>query len=201
MMGLTQEFDDLITRSVANEFNDNYDFRRFGGPKPRKAAAWSRLKGMLAAHMGIGSSQTDRENAHAQALLTENLYNLQWLYDHLHESMSRQLLIKLLAYRALGHRRVKLPLNTPKYWRQLDALDAMTIGAESIDTGFMHFKLSRMKADKLGYPLELFIRPSGIMAQLILQQYRCANTDGVIEVEAGQRSLDWKYDEPNSERT
>ena len=190
MTALTEAFDALIAGSVENDFDDNYDFRRYGPLKPRKASAWSKLTGMLAAHTGIGSNQADRETARARAWLNENLSNFEWFYDRLHESASRRLLIQLLAYRALGHRRIKLPLNTPEYWTQLDALDAMTTGAESIDIGLLDFKLSRMKTEKIGYPMELFMRPSGIMAQIILQQYRCTNTDGVIEVGVGDTVID-----------
>ena len=192
MTTLTKEFDNLIARSVKNDFDDNFDFHRFRNIEPikvstRSPGAFRAFLAQLAMMTGIGYVAY-RERKRARAFLSKNIHNIRWLYDHLHERESRSLLIQLLTYGILGHRRVKLPLNTPEYWKQFEALHAMTNGAAVVDT--RHFKLSRVNLEELGYPLKLFIRPSGIMAQMILQQYRCVHSEGTIEVEIGNTVID-----------
>src|SRR5437764_255317 len=44
----------------------------------------------------------------------EKLYRT---YELLHDEESRDLLVKLMAFWILGHRRVCLPLNTAEYWK------------------------------------------------------------------------------------
>src|SRR5262245_34177268 len=44
----------------------------------------------------------------------------EYLYGLLGDERSRELLVKLMAYRLLGHRKVKLPRNTPRHWRDIE---------------------------------------------------------------------------------
>lgn len=129
-------------------------------------------------------------NSSRLAIIKKNSEKFQWLYEHLEDEESKSLLILLLAYRTLGYKYVKLPLSTPEYWKRADELDALKLGADKIDIGFMDWQLWRQNLAPLGYPIELFIRPSGVMTQFILQQYRCVTEEGSIEVEKGDYVID-----------
>lgn len=117
-----------------------------------------------------------------------NAERYQWLYDHLEDDESKDLLIKLLAFRALGNRHVKLPLNTPQYWEMREEVKRSRQGAESMPTGFLGWDVYRTDLRPFGYPFELFVR--GIQTQFQLEQYRCPFDGGAIEVEPGDIVID-----------
>lgn len=75
----------------------------------------SRLHRALTNIVQTGSPRLTQA-AQADRWIKPNIERYQWLYDRLDDDESRTLLVKLLAYRALGHRYIKLPLNTPEYW-------------------------------------------------------------------------------------
>lgn len=54
-----------------------------------------------------------------------HLSRFEWLYGRLADDPSRDILVKVLTFRALGYRRVKLPLNTPAYWDVLKELEQL----------------------------------------------------------------------------
>jgi FkbM family methyltransferase len=122
--------------------------------------------------------------------MAPNVENLKWVYDHLVDNESKQLLIQILAYRALGYRRVKLPLNNTNYWNYYQQADDLISGAESVDIGFNGWRAYRLRLDKFGYPMEVFMRPGGVMTQMILQQYRCKSDEHIIEASEGDVVID-----------
>jgi len=167
-----------------NDWEDNWDFRRFDScaAEPLIARVKALIKGFLQL-LGLRSNPV-------KAALMDHEAQLQWLYERLQDEESRGLLIDLMAYRALGHRRVKLPLNTTSYWQKLDALDRKAVNCDSIELDFRGWKLDRFDLSDQGYPIQLFARPSGVYTQLLLQQYRCVTNDHAIEVVAGETVID-----------
>lgn len=178
-------FTDLVESSANNDYTDNYDYSRFGYPAANKMSIFKTLIKKLIQRDFTYSTTSSR-----LAIIKENSKKFQWLYEHLEDEDSKSLLISVLAYRALGYKYVKLPLNTPEYWERAAELDALTLGADKIDLAFMDWKIWRQNLAPLGYPIELFIRPSGVMTQFILQQYRCITERSAIEVEEGDYVID-----------
>jgi FkbM family methyltransferase len=167
-----------------NNFTDNWDYRRFGPESPvgTKQRLKTTVKSML---MTLGIYRKDRVGK-----IKANEANLEWLYDKLADEQSREIPVKVLAFRMLGHRKVKLPLNTPAFWSKLDELEQQAEGTEKIPLGFLGWSLSKLDLHAEGYPIQLFIRPSGVFTQLLLQQYRCQTQDRIIEVERGDTVID-----------
>ena len=97
--------------------------------------------------------------------------------------------MKVMAYRALGHRKVKLPLSTPAYWASMAEIERM-MGTETIDLGFMGWRAHKVDLSFLGYPVRLFSRPGGVFTQFFAQQYRCETSDDVIQAEPGDAISD-----------
>lgn len=126
----------------------------------------------------------------AIASLAPDIKNIEWLYRRLADEESRQILVLVLAYRALGYRRVKLPLNNPEYWSSIEMLEKLAIGAESIDIGFMGWKFCEIDLASIGYPIKMYIVPAGVSSAFMLQQYRCVTPDAVIEVVEGDTVID-----------
>jgi FkbM family methyltransferase len=118
------------------------------------------------------------------------LENLEWLYQRLADEESKEILVKVLTYRALGNRRVKLPLNNPEYWATIESVERQAEDAESIELGFKGWRAHKMDLVSIGYPINLFSRPSSVVTQFVLQQYRCQTPNGVIEVAEGDIVFD-----------
>lgn len=175
---------DSIQRQKSNNWNDNYDFRRFG-PEQNQALV-VRVKAVVKDILESLGLRSNRPFASLVAHESE----LQWIYSQLQDEESRQLLIQVMAYRILGHRKVKLPLNTLGYWQKLDALESKADTSDPIDLGFLGWKLDRYHLEEEGYPIKVYARAPSVFAQLLLQQYRCITTDHVIEVKAGDTVID-----------
>lgn len=177
---LRQTLDEGKRTAVRN----NWDYRRFG---PERADGLTRrLKAILKSSLSaVGLFHND-----VLRQITDNAENLNWLYQHLMDDESKDLLVKVMAYRVLGYRHVKLPLNTEAYWRKLLELDRRAAEAESMDLGVNGWRASKFDLSPDGFPIELFARPSGVFTQMLSEQYRCQLPDGSIEVEPGDVVVD-----------
>lgn len=180
----TIALEEAIRLHQSNDWSDNWDHRRFG---PHQAASpFVRAKTIakvVFAAVGL------RRNKVLDSMLGHET-DLQWLFDRLADNESRQTFIDVLAYRALGHRKVKLPLNTRAYWEKLEELEHKADASDPIDLGFFGWKLDRYNLVDEGYPVQVYARAPGVFTQMILQQYRCSTPDHVIEVAAGDTVID-----------
>jgi len=165
----------------SSKFTDNYDFRRFG----QKKFSIKNIKKLVSSSLislgfyHFGSRQQ----------IWNNIEKLAWLYERLDDE-SRNILVQVLSYRILGEKYVKLPVNTQEYWKKLEELDLLPSCGEKVKTGFLGRCLNKMNLESEGYPVEMFISPSGVYTQMILQHYRCQSSDSVIEVEKGDIAID-----------
>jgi len=180
--------------AIGNDFTDNFDVRRFGPAKKASASLLQHIKRQLSALLSaagfVKMRGVQNQLSAALSFVAPHIEHFEWLYQQLADEESRQILVLVLAYRALGHRRVKLPLNKPDYWLTLDKVEALTKGAESIDLRFLNFIAHKMNLASLGYPIEMFNTPLGVVQQLLLQQYRCQAIDDIVEVTAGDTVID-----------
>lgn len=178
------DYDQALKICRANNFDDNWDHRRFGTCVPSPIPSLKqRVKSAL---VRLGLYHDDG----AAAQIATRRAAFEWLFDRLLDNESRQTLVQVLCYRALGHRRVKLPLNNADYWAALARIEALSAGADTIDLGFNGWQAYRLNLASLGYPIELFARPPGVLAQLVLQQYRCTTPTATLEVAPGDVVID-----------
>jgi FkbM family methyltransferase len=189
MKNFTFDYCRVLADAIGADLDDNYDADRFGPQKKRLSAKERWLR--LLAGLGITSrAEAQRTIRSGIAFVGPHLPNLEWLYQKLNDQESRDLLVSLSAYRALGHRKIKLPLNNPKHWNNLRLAERLVAGSETIPTGFMHFMLSKMDLEKIGYPIELFFSPAGVAIDFIEQQYCCETKHGPIQCEDGDYVVD-----------
>ena len=195
-----ESYTQKVFSSLDNDFEDNWDEFRFGGPDP---VATQQDNGMPFPHgllnaVGLTTGGAARQKvgtckeeiSKALAFVAPHISSLEWLYAHLADEESRQTLVDVVAYRALGHRKIKLAVNCPKHLDNLRLAESLVVGDEEISTGFMHFKLSKMNLDKIGYPIEFFFSPMGVVTDFIEQQYRCETENGVIDCKLGDHVID-----------
>lgn len=182
-----------IGRSLINDFDDNFDEDRFG-PEVRPSGVSVRIRGL--ARAGINRLRLQRVGASALIFDTALSYvdgfipRLEWLFQRLGDDESRRLLVQIVAYRALGHRKVRLPLSTPSFWGNFRNLKSQPPKGESIPAQFMGWQLQRLDLAQLGTEITLFTTPMGAYLQFGLQQCRCQTAGGSIEARDGDYVID-----------
>jgi FkbM family methyltransferase len=99
-------------------------------------------------------------------------------------------LVRLVAFRALGHRKIRLPTNTPAYWAGVAKAKSLADETDTLDLQFLGFKASRMDLTSVGYPISLYFVPFAAHIQFVMQPYRCVSGSTVIEADPGDVVLD-----------
>jgi FkbM family methyltransferase len=193
-VSFTSAYAMALAACAGQNHRDNYDWRRFGPEMSLPGSSRKKLADVLVKPL----SRTGFVRVgDVQMLLNYGLRfaephaaQLQWLYEHLDEEESREVLVSLIAFRALGYRHVKLPFNQPEHWRMVETLEKRAQGCETIDPQFLGWQLSKLDLREIGYPMELFCLPAAAVIQFIHEQYRCVTAEGPIEAEEGDVVVD-----------
>ena len=130
-----------VCNNLFNDWSDNYDELCFG-PEPKKRVlskdGW--LKRWIRSWLDQPSHQNGAEVVAifrtAFDFIAPYLERLERLYARLADEQSQSLLIKLMAFRALGHRKVKLPFNTPENRQGVVRYEAVSSTSDCIEAGF-----------------------------------------------------------------
>jgi hypothetical protein len=177
-----------VTSNLSNWHTNNYDFYRFG-PHPRRP--WKTVISDILRRGGcLGNDDYSDGMMAAVRLVEADLARFEWLYNQLADDESREILVGVLAFRALGHRRVKLPLNTPAYWDKMKQLERLANPSDFITISFLNWQLHRMDLNAIGVPVQLYFTPLGVYHQFVLEQYRCRSRIADIAVEEGDYVID-----------
>lgn len=155
---------DEVCGGLQADYTDNFDHYRFSAePPPCKANA---------------------------ALLSPFLAAFERLYSELNDKESRSLLVKLLAFRALGHRRIRLPLSTPQYWESLKRIEALRVPEDYIQIEFHKWKLHRFALHSAGVPVDVYSTTMTAYTQFLLPQYAHKSVSASICVRPGDMVID-----------
>ena len=122
--------------------------------------------------------------------IKDSIDGLGYVYDLLADEYSKSILVKVLTYRIMGHRKVKLPLNTKSYWSQRENLRSLIKGKDTVKIKFLNWELNHYALDQIGYPIELFFLPGGVMITFILQQYAYRKRNPEIKAPEGGYVID-----------
>src|SRR5438477_3979154 len=102
-----------VERSRDNLHLDNYDVYQLGpyrGEQHREELVGPKMERATDAEPGELATRLSR------------FADVGFLYRILADQESRDLLVKLFAYRTLGYRKVKLPRNTEQYWDDIQSV-------------------------------------------------------------------------------
>lgn len=178
-----------IVHSLENNFEDNHDFYRFGSNKtffsPRDTVRkFVAARGVNLINPGYIVEGYDK--------IEDYFDKFDHLYGLLEDEKSRQLLVKLIAYRIMGPTKVKLPLNTPKFWENLAEIENLGNPHDFIETSFMNWKLKKTDLSKFDFPVELYYVALGINCTFVLEQYRYVDSENqtVVSAADGDTVLD-----------
>jgi FkbM family methyltransferase len=118
-----------------------------------------------------------------------------FLYDLLQDESSRNLLVKLIAFRILGYRRVKLSRNTPAYWQAIDGMRKLKIPNTAplpVRVVDSHIDLSEFDLTPIGYDMSCYASEVGLASIVSQKQYEyhcesvhCKAEAGDIVIDAG----------------
>ncbi|HXA38380.1 MAG TPA: FkbM family methyltransferase [Phenylobacterium sp.] len=120
----------------------------------------------------------------------EEIARGQYLYDRLADKRSRALLLKLVAFKVLGHRKVKLPRNTPDYLPTIESMNQFVTDAPPVKIKFMDLALSVFDTKPLGYDMRVHATSTGLAYAIRQMQYEYHNGDVHCKAEAGDVVID-----------
>ncbi len=187
-----QNYYKIICNHIGTECFNNFDKKRFlNKPKLSFSNIIFSAFVSIASRFGITTIKyAQNDIIKATDFISHFLSELEWLYSKLADDESRDILVRILAFRALGFKKIRLPINNPAYWQGLKNAESLVVGHEDLATGFMNLKLQKMNLKPLGYPIEIFFSPSGVLIDFIQQQYRCETPNGSIGCSSGDFVID-----------
>ena len=178
-----------ILLSINNDHVDNYDHLRFGPSEDKRSFS---IKQSLRDKLHE-KGYFHKSNATSIAgIIREAVWvkDFEYLYTILEDDESRELLIKIVAYRLLGHRKVKLPLSTPDYWENIHRIESYQSKEDVIQIDFMNFKLPLTDLSFLKVPLKLYYSAFGVNIDFIIKQYEFHRNGVHIQAEGGDTIID-----------
>ena len=186
-LALTQ----VLMGSMTNWYGaDNWDYERFGPHKASfKSFLISKLNELSSRRVSIVPRDVSHELVNLSAI-QGSIEKLSALYDLLEDEPSKSTLVMLVAFRIMGYKRVKLPLNTSSYWPDRESARSLIKGKDTIKIKFHNWALSRFELDDIGYPIELFFLPGGVFANFILKQYEYRKRSPAITAQEGDYVID-----------
>jgi FkbM family methyltransferase len=159
--------------------------------KPRLEAARRSLQEALEP-VGLVLSYYLFPRRYFRKLAEADLQRGEYLYGRLADAKSKALLVKLAAFRVLGHRKVKLPRNTAKYWATLEEMKRHITTDPALPIKFNDRVLPVYDARQLGYDMRVHTTDLGIAYALCQKQYeyhgqnvRCKVEPGDVVIDAG----------------
>lgn len=185
-MSFLEEISKEISANLYNDYDDNWDYSRFGSNNLKK-------RGRLTEK--IRYILNKRGYYHMTEIQTWIVNSFQigkfeYLFNHLEFGDDKRLLLKVLAYRILGYKKVKLPLNSPEHWDRLKGLDVLVDKSDFINPGFMHLSLYKLNLERINYPIQFYFTTEGILTDFIIKQYEYNHKGKIIKAEKGDIVID-----------
>lgn len=173
----------VINNNLYNYYLNNFDHYRF-----------NRNPNRLTDYLIYGLTKLGLQNRSISLNklinLLDNIEFLDKAYILLKDKKSKDLMILIFAYRILGHRKVKLPLNDSSFKKEIKKLHRTRQKNDSIDPGFKHFILYKHDLRNIGIPVELYFTALGIWHDFIVKQYEYKNDGKCIKALPGDIVLD-----------
>lgn len=195
-----------LARSRRSNYEDNYDHDNQGDEPPPQPSVWEERLAETRRRVGTASGFAERvrsisplaeaarfyvrPKSYYSRKYSDEIARGKFLYGILSDEPSRQLLIKLMAYRILGHRKVKLPRNTPKYWNDIQSMLDLRTQAPPFPIKFMDAKLAVYDLRPLGYELTCHATPPGLACAVVQKQYEYHQNDVHCKAEPGDVVID-----------
>lgn len=181
-----------VVTTVNNSHEDNYDEHRFGKEVQRRKPSHTLKSKAISAINKQGFYNDFNNHLFSKQLGTFDFPFTDFihLYNLLEDKSSKDLLIKIVAYRLLGHKKVKLPLNTPDYWQNLRMVEEHQSKVDIYPMEFRHMKFPMTDLGFLGLPIRMYSSALGINIDFIIKQYELHRNEVQIQAEEGETVID-----------
>lgn len=173
-----------VVRNAHIVAENNFDHDRYGYPSDQQSMPISTAFRRDPAQYGEMHSQYNHE------ILKELISAAETLYPLLEDDHSRDLLVKLLAYRVLGCEKMVLPLNTPFYREQRIRIHQLANRSDFIAVNFLDWKLFRYDLAEFGYPIQAYLVPLVVHNTFVVEQYSYRTVAPPITVTPGDTVID-----------
>jgi FkbM family methyltransferase len=159
---------DVVAAQSGAELSHNVDPMRFppGLEEPPRADAAERLAELL--HLAP---------------------DLELLYERLEHDADRDLMVRVLAFRVLGHRWVQLPMTRDRLQALIVRAEAARTAARTASFGIFDWMADDYDLNGLGYPIALRGYIGSVVQTFALEQYRYTGTPQ-IAVRPGDTVID-----------
>jgi FkbM family methyltransferase len=200
----THYFNELKS-SRFNNYDDNFDTFFRGTPPPIESffkVFGQKLYGIIFKDhrkSEVGESLLDFLKAKISYYLFPKRYfrtvvadnaKYAFTYNLLEDELSRDLLVKLLAYRAMGFRKVKLPRNSNTYWEGIKYVQELDTRAEAIRIPFVTWPLLCFDTKALGFNMRVYTYAQNLAINFLQKQYVFARDEVICKVELGDVVID-----------
>lgn len=196
-----------LARSIHNNHTDNYDFIQLGEEPPSPPPMWRVCGAELKARLKeLVSAAASRVRPYLRPFKRLVLYyffprsffdneamrygDVAFLHDLVGNAASRDLVVKLCAYRILGHRKIKLPRNHPQYWRDVADVERYQTDAPPVQIRFMNMALPLFDFTPMGYDLRVHATAPGSACAFVQKQYEYHSGSIHCKAEAGDIAID-----------
>ena len=116
--------------------------------------------------------------------------DVEYLYQLLDNEDSRALLVKVIAYRIMGHKKVRLPRNTPKHGELLKQSADLPIVGPLLKISFMDISLQLRDLSSIGFDLRTYCTIGGCSYVFLQRQYEYHCGEVHCKAEAGDVVID-----------
>jgi len=175
----------------------NVDFWRYPELEPKGIArlkAWGKDQCLAIANQLLLSHMAQFPAGHATTTLLDILNRLpdyERTYDLFDTDYSRCVMIKVLAFRVLSNRYMKLPQNQPEFWKLRHSLEAGEFQDRSVVPSQVGgFALPMYDLHPLGYDIRLRAHAMNILSTFMLKQYDSRVQNDSVHVLPGDIVID-----------
>jgi len=178
-----------ILENLTNNYNDNLN--TYTSAHHENADSWIKKTAKLIKNGGFFQSIQEQKYSNLLKNIEPYFLDIFNFYELLEDQVSKELLVKIIAYRILGHKKYKLPLNNEQYWEQFRKLEQVSNTKNYINIDYRDWKLSQFEIVNNGHNISLYYVPIGILDTFIVKQYECPvqkqlkAKEGNIVIDAG----------------
>lgn len=184
----------VLIESMFNNYTDNYDFYRFGPAVAEKkqvspkslAVKWLNKKGYFSIESRIDYIRKKL------IAFDAHIGHFNYLYDLLEDDYSKELLVKVCAFRMLGNKKIKLPMNNPEFWDKVSYIEnKLADRKNAIQAEFLNnWSLYLTDLNPIGYPIKIYSGAIGVYYDFIYHCYFYKRKGIDISVKKGDHVID-----------
>jgi FkbM family methyltransferase len=181
----------LVAECLGNSLQDNWEPRR-ALPLPERPVPVGFDELVLAEHGYAFVGDIGPRSTAFLDIVEPMLSGLERTYELLEDAASRELFVRLFAYRLLGHTRVRLPLPTADYHDRIAALERLSAPVPGLVAKVpgCDIPLQSLDLGPVGFAMRLWSTPLAVYNVFFAQQYCHRACGRIISPREGETVLD-----------